>query len=209
MRLVEIDMNHKIILKFIYKEKLFRINLDVINKNMTHIIIPSLLEDNQVLDPSKMQDVEIIYTLQEGIFTFTSLTFEVAEYQGMRVYYVSSQENIERLNRREAYRLFIGEILKVTIVNKQGKRKIVEGVLKNVSVTGMCIVLKNELETGDTLKCLYNFEGLNIYLSGKIIRKEKMQRYHAFSYGCVFKDHNSGVSRMIALKHLRRKNSKQ
>jgi uncharacterized phage protein gp47/JayE len=61
----------------------------------------------------------------------------------------------------------------------------------------MSIVLKQEFDIGTTMRILYNFEGLNFLLQGTVIRKDKMSGYRAFSYGCIFRDPNHGINRII------------
>jgi c-di-GMP-binding flagellar brake protein YcgR len=203
VRIYDIEIENKLIIKFIYKDKPFKMVVDLIAKKNKSIIIPSILENNKALAPSSLANVEIIYTVKEGIYQFKSTKFEANIYQGMRVYYVTSQEEVSRLNRREAFRVFIGELSQIDVDAEDGTKKEFEGVLRDISVSGMCIVLKNELDIGTTISIIYNYEGLNIHLLGKITRKDKVERYNAFIYGCKFKETNNGVNRVVVLKQIR------
>ena len=209
MKLTEIETENKLILKFKYKGKPFSMVVALIAKNSQYIIIPSILENDQVVDPASLTEVEIIYTIKEGVFCFTNNKLDATTFNGIRVYYVSSEEDIQKENRREAYRVFIGDLVKILAVTPKGKKKNVEGILKNLSVTGMGVMSKQEFELGTTLRIIYNFEGVNFLLLGQIIRKDKLYRYRAYSYGCKFNDANNSVNRIIMLKQLRQKNSKK
>ena len=162
--------------------------VDIITKNYKHIIIPSILENDQVVAPSFMSEVEIIYTVKDGFFQFEAIELEASIHQGMRVYLASSPTETSRVNRRDAYRVFIGELVKINIMTENGIKKDFEGVLKDISVLGMGLILKNEFEIGTTMSIIFNYEGLNIHLLGKVVRKDKIKRYRAFSYGCLFKE---------------------
>jgi c-di-GMP-binding flagellar brake protein YcgR len=205
MKITDIDTDNKLLLKFKYKEKSYSMVVVLFAKNAQHIIIPSILENNLVVNPEQLKEVEIIYTVMDGIFRFGELKMESAFFKGIRVYNVSSDEDITRSNRREAYRMFIGELMTVTVVMENGNKRNIEGILKNISVTGMSVVLKQEFEIGTTMRILYNFEGLNFYLQGTVIRKDKMKGYRAFSYGCIFKDPNHSINRVIIQKQIRNK----
>lgn len=206
MKIIDIETENKLIIKFKYKDRPFSMIVEIIAKNNKYIIIPSILENNQVVDPNTLSEVEIIYTVKDGIFLFEATSLEISVYQGMRVYLVSSDEDINRQNRREAYRVFIGELVKINITTEDGKKKNIEGIVKNISVTGMGIISKHEFEIGTTMSVLYEFEGIYFHLLGEVIRKEKIHRYKAYSYGCMFKVPNNNINRVITQIQIRNKN---
>lgn len=203
MKIIEIEIENKLLLKFKYKEKPYSMIVVLFAKSAQHIIIPSILENDRVVNPEELKEPEIIYTVKDGIFRFGQLKMESAFCQGIRVYSVSSDEDVIRANRREAYRMFIGELAKVTVTMENGKKRNVEGILKNISITGMSIVLKQEFDVGSSMSILYEFEGLNFFLQGTVVRKDKMNGYRAFSYGCRFKDTNNSLNRIIIQKQTR------
>jgi c-di-GMP-binding flagellar brake protein YcgR len=205
MKITEIETENKLLLKFKYKVKPYSMIVVLFAKNSQHIIIPSILENDRVVNPEELKEPEIIYTVKDGIFLFGQLKIETAFFQGIRVYSISSDEDVIRANRREAYRMFIGELAKVTVAMENGKKKNVEGILKNISILGMSIVLKQEFDVGSTMSILYEFEGLNFFLQGTVVRKDKMNGYRAFSYGCRFKDTNHSLNRIIIQKQTRNK----
>ena len=205
MKITDIETENKLLLKFRYKDKQYSMIVVLFSKSPQHITIPSILENNVVVNPEDLKDAEIIYTVKDGIFRFGALKIESSYFQGIRVYNVSSEEDVTRANRRQAYRMFIGELTTVTVVMENGKKRTIEGILKNVSITGMSIVLKQDFEIGTVMRILYEFEGLSFFLQGKVIRKDKMNGYRAFSYGCIFKDPNHSINRVIIQKQLRNK----
>ncbi|MDF2906793.1 MAG: hypothetical protein K0R34_2114 [Herbinix sp.] len=209
MKITDIETDNKLLLKFKYKEKSYSMVVVLFAKNALNIIIPSILENGQVVNPQELKEAEIIYTVKDGIYRFGSLKLESAYFRGIRVYHVSSDEDITRSNRREAYRLFVGELVKITVETENGKKRSVEGILKNISVTGMSIVLKQDFDINTSMRILYDFEGLSFYLQGKVIRKEKMNGYRAFSYGCIFKDPNHSINRIIIQMQTRNKKNNE
>jgi c-di-GMP-binding flagellar brake protein YcgR len=208
VKIIDIEANNKLIFRFKYKEKPYSMIVDIIAKTSKYIIIPAILQGNQVVDPGLIMDAELVYTVKDGVFQFTNLKIDVSMIMEMRAYLVSTEEDISRLNRREAYRVFIGEILKITTISKGGRKRTYEGILKDVSVLGMGVILKSDIEIGSMISILYTYEGLNVYLLGEIIRKEKIGRYRAFTYGCKFKDPNNTINRIVILKQIRSKNEK-
>lgn len=203
MKITDIETENKLLLKFKYKEKPYSMIVALIAKSSKYIIIPSILDNNLMVDPASLEEVEIIYTVKEGVFRFEQLTMEAASFLGMRVYNVSTEEDITKLNRREAYRVFIGEVVTVMVTTEDGKKRNVEGILKNISVTGMGIVLKQDFEMGTTMRILYNCEGVHFLLQGMVVRKDKVKGYRAFSYGCLYKEPDNRLNRIIIQKQIR------
>ena len=205
MRLTDIDTEYKLILRFIYKDKPYSMMVSIITKSIQCLIIPAILDRNQVLDSNLITDAEIIYTVKDGVFIFKDIKLEVSTIMDKRVYLVFSEEDITRLNRREAYRVFIGEIVKITVITKNGRKRVYDGILKDLSILGMGIILKSDIEIGSSVNIAFQYEGLNLPLAGEVIRKEKMNRYRAYTYGCRFREPNSSIFRVIVLKQVKNK----
>ncbi len=208
MRLTDIDSENKLIFRFKYKDKSYSMIVDIITKSIQCLIIPAILNRNQVLEPNMISEVEIIYTVKDGVFIYKDIKLEASSIMEKRVYLLFSEEDIPRLNRREAYRVFIGEILSMTVISKSGRKRVYEGILKDVSILGMGVILKNDIEIGSFISIAFQYEGLNIPLYGEIIRKDKMNGYKAFTYGCKFKEPNNSIFRVIVLKQVKNKNEK-
>ncbi len=206
MRLTDIDTDYKLIFRFKYKDKPYSMMVSIITKSIQCLIIPAILDRNQVLDPNLITDAEIIYTVKDGVFIFNDIKLEVSSIMEKRVYLVFSEADIPRLNRREAYRVFIGEIIKITVVTKNGRKRVYEGILKDLSILGMGVILKSDIDIGSSINIAFQYEGLYLPLAGEIIRKEKMNRYRAYTYGCRFKEPNNSIFRVIVLKQVKNKN---
>ncbi len=205
MKIFEIDTENKLIIKFNHNDKNYSFFVSLLAKSSGYIVIPSILKNNEVVDPSLLKDAEIIYTVKEGVFRFPISKLQPEIFKGLRVYYTYSEKDTAIENRRESYRVFIGEIVTVLITNEDGRRKNVEGILKDLSITGMGVISKMEFEEGSLMQILFNFEGVNFLLSGKIVRKEKIRRFRAFSYGIQFTNPNYGIQRIIMVKQVRSK----
>ena len=205
MKIFEIDTENKLIIKFNHSDKDYSLFVSLLAKSSQYIVIPSILKNNQVVDPVQLKDAEIIYTVKDGVFRFPINKLQSEVFKGMRVYYTFSDSDATMENRREAYRVFIGEIVTVSITNQNGKKKNVEGILKDLSLTGMGVISKLEFEKGTMMQIIFNFEGVNFLLAGEIIRKEKIQRFRAFNYGVKFTSPNYGINRILMIKQIRSK----
>jgi c-di-GMP-binding flagellar brake protein YcgR len=205
MKIFEIDTENKLIIKFNHSDKDYSLFVSLLARSSQYIVIPSILKNNQVVDPAQLKNAEIIYTVKEGVFRFPISKLQPEVFKGMRVYHTYSENDVVVENRRDAYRVFIGEIVTAAITYQNGKKKNVEGILKDLSVTGMGVISKVEFELGTMMQIIFNFEGVNFLLVGEIIRKEKIQRFRAFSYGVKFTNPNYGINRILMIKQIRSK----
>lgn len=205
MKIFDIDTENKLIFKFNHNEKDYSLFVSLLAKSNQYIVIPSILKNNQVVEPDSLKNAEIIYTVKDGVFRFPIHKLQPEVFKGMRVYYTYSETEATLENRREAYRVFIGEIVTVAVTSQNGKKKSVEGILKDLSVTGMAVISKVEFEVGAMMQTVFNFEGVNFLLLGEIIRKEKIHRFRAFCYGVKFTSPNYGINRILMIKQIRSK----
>lgn len=205
MKIFEIDTENKLIIKFNHFDRDYSLFVSLLAKSSHYIVIPSILKNNEVVDPALLKNAEIIYTVKDGVFRFPISKLEPEVFKGMRVYYTYSEGETEIENRREAYRVFIGEIVSVLVTNPNGKKRNVEGILKDLSVTGMCVISKMEFEEGAEMQIIFNFEGVNFLLLGQVVRKEKVNRFRAFSYGVKFNTPNYSLNRILMVKQIRSK----
>jgi c-di-GMP-binding flagellar brake protein YcgR len=205
MKIFELDTENKLIIKFNHFDKDYSLFVSLLAKSSQYIVIPSILKNNEVVNPALLKNAEIIYTVKDGVFRFPISKLEPEVFKGMRVYYTYSESDVNLENRREAYRVFIGEIVSALVMTQNGKKKNVEGILKDLSVTGMSVISKMEFEEGATMQIVFNFEGVNFLLIGEIIRKEKVHRFRAFVYGVKFTSPNYGINRILMIKQIRSK----
>ena len=209
MKIIDIETEIKLLIKFKYKEKEHSLVVTLIAKRDHNIIIPAILEHDQAISPDALNEVEMIYTVKDGFYRFANLKMEGITYRGIRAYSIHSDEDVERSNRREAYRVFIGELVTVMVIKEDGNIRNIQGILKNISNTGMGVILKQDFEMGTTMRIIYNFEGLDFFMQGKVVRKDKMRGFRAFHYGCAFKEPNNSLNRVMIQKQIRSKNEKQ
>jgi c-di-GMP-binding flagellar brake protein YcgR len=203
VKVSDIEIGKKLILKFIYKDIEFNMVVDIIQKEKDYIIITAILENGITLEPSLLKNINVMYIVKDGIYTFNSCNLQVMEYNKMRSYAVTCDDDVVKENRREAYRVFIGEIVKIRITPVSGPKIGTEGIIKNISVNGMGIILKREFKVGSKISILYTFEGLSIHLLGEVIRARKVPGRNYFDYGCKFYNANSMVNRVIMVKQMR------
>lgn len=208
MRLTEIDTENRLIFRFKYKDKAYSMPVNIISKSTQCIIIPAILNRNQVLDPNSITNADLIFTVKDGIYNFQDLKIEASTIMDKNVYLLFSDTDCTKINRREAYRLFVGEILKINVISKDGSTKVYDGILKDMSILGMGIILKNDIEIGTMINVQYSYGGICVQLVGEVIRKSKMDRFRAYTYGCKFFEPNNSVFRIIVMKQLTVKKDK-
>ncbi len=111
-------------------------------------------------------------------------------------------------NRRNAFRLFIGEEMPIYLNTAEGP-KAVSVRIKDISETGVGFVTKEEIDLERTFRLkLKDTKGV-INLNGIIVRKEYIGTLASYLYGGKFNEKNEQLAKFIARKQseaLRKKN---
>lgn len=119
------------------------------------------------------------------------------------VFYTIDLESVgKRVNRRGAYRQYIGQGVFARI--GAGTPEI-QVVLKDISNTGFAFIYREEIENYQRSMVLVQYEyrdeveSFNLTLSGRVVRKQQLEDGR-FLYGCVLVKKNDLISKFVTYK---------
>ncbi|MDF2951495.1 MAG: hypothetical protein K0S18_1078 [Anaerocolumna sp.] len=191
-------------LNFMYKEIARSMLVEKRNASNNVMYIPAILDKNIPIPESEMEDVKIIYKANDGITTFHPVKLELRKFNENYIYIVICENNAERQNRREAFRVFIGEQIMLTVKFRDGHENKCQGVLKDISVNGMGIVSGVNLEGAITISFVYEvWEGYQILLTGQLVNSQKLER--GYLYGCKFNERSEILSKFTVKRQIMNK----
>ncbi|MDF2609292.1 MAG: hypothetical protein K0R92_766 [Lachnospiraceae bacterium] len=189
-------------LNFIYKEEARSMIVEKRNASINVMYIPAILDKNIPILESEMEDVVISYKANDGITIFNPVKLELKKYNENYIYIVTSDCNAERQNRREAFRVFIGEQVTLTVKYKDGHENKCPGVLKDLSVGGMGIVSGVNLDYVASISIVYEvWDGYNILLTGHVVNSVKLER--GYLYGCKFNERSEVLSKFTVKRQIK------
>lgn len=162
------------------------------------VLIESLKHGDRVLNVS-FKGLVILLTanLEPLPIRFSEVQLETVQYKG-EIYHLAKakREGVE-VNRRENFRVYIGED-GMAQINEHKKGR--EVLVKDVSISGFAIVAKDDLEADDAkVRLSYKDKESRIILQGQVVRKELIDESKIL-YGCKLEKTPDGLAKYLNQK---------
>ena len=141
--------------------------------------------------------LRLIINFDDKIFMWDDITIKLVKYDNEIYHKIDLNGEGKPFNRREAYRIYIGEDMPVYINTASGPIAL-SVLVKDLSESGVAFITKEELEIGRTIRIKLKDNSHIISLSGKILRKEFLPNLNSFLYGCKFLEKDQKLGNFIA-----------
>lgn len=194
MRLTEFELAHSVELEILRdgKKAILLTSVEGIINNSV-LLTPIHLDGKIVGFPSSLT-VNLLYPENGQLFCWNDIVVKAVRYHGQVYHSVELNGAGFILNRRGAYRVYIGETKKIFHRNMAGNR-LFDVFVRDLSETGMCFMSKEHFEVGKTVYLQLKFSGTEINLRSKILwKRETPNRTTTFLYGCKFTEKNKFLS---------------
>lgn len=199
MLIDEIPIGANIEIEVRYKGKSVSFNSKVIYLHQNSILIDPIVVNDKTIGFNDNCRVNLIVKIDGKVYLWDNVAVKLVKYDGKIYHQISIQGEGKPYNRREAYRMYIGEDMPIYLNTAQGPTTITV-LVKDISETGVGFITKEELDINRTIRLkLKDFNNL-ISLSGIIVRKEFLPHLDSFLYGCKFHEKNNKLGRFIARK---------
>ena len=172
----------------------------------TVLLTPIQINDKLVGFPPNCT-VNLLYVGENQVFCWKNITIKAVRYEKNVYHSTELIGDAEILNRRGAYRVYIGEQMLLTAFSASGP-KTYHVNLKDLSETGMAFFSKEEFDVGRTVRLHLSIKkGQELLLSSQIIRIQEFDNRQDKLYGCKFIEKNN---RLIGiLMHLQQERQRQ
>lgn len=191
MRLTDFEMTHSVELEILHDGKKTTLLTSVEGMIKNSVLLTPIHLDGKIVGfPSKLT-VNLLYPENGQLFCWSNVTVKAVRYRGHIYHSVELLGNGFLLNRRGAYRVYIGENKFLHYRNHSGT-KLYEILVRDISETGMCYMSKDDFEVGRTVHLQLRLtNGHELSLRAKILwRRENPNRNTTFLYGCKFTEKN-------------------
>lgn len=198
MRLSEIPDKTNLELHLSLKDKHYTINVNTQFKASEYVFIQPISNNGIPIDKLVPYNPTLIYKTMDGIFLFKNLNIKVVYYKGTCLYAISSSFEAERENRRDAFRVFLSDATSLKITKRDGKVIELFGLLKDLSLTGMGIILKYKTEDILSMEITIDCErNTKMTLSGEVVRITELPNQKGYLYGCRFYQTKETLNRYL------------
>lgn len=90
------------------------------------------------------------------------------------------------VNRRQAYRQYIGEEMPITLLRQDGHRDALKVLVKDLSETGVGLVSDVKMETDDSIRLRISDAGFLMSINAVVVRIQEDKERRDRIYGCQF-----------------------
>ncbi len=179
--------------------------LHIINDS---VLIAPIKVDEHTVGFNETCRTNFLYVIDGKLTIWENVAVKLVRYDGGIYHKIDVIGEGKPYNRREAYRLFIGEEMPIYLNTAAGP-KAVSVRIKDISETGVGFLTKEEIDVERTFRLkLKDTKGV-INLNGVIVRKEFLETLASYLYGGKFHEKSEQLARFIARKQgeaLRKKN---
>lgn len=191
MRLTDMEMTHSVELEILHdgKKTTLLTSVEGIIKNSV-LLTPIHIDGKIVGFPPKFT-VNLLYPEDGLVYCWNNIAVKAVRYRGHLYHSVELTGQAIPLNRRGAYRVYIGtnmNILKLT----QAGAQLHEVFVRDISETGTCFMSKTDFTVGRCIRLQLRLKsGHELSLRSEILwKRENPNRKTTYLYGCHFTEKN-------------------
>lgn len=198
MKFTDFEMTHSVELEILHEGRktiLLTSVEGIINRSV--LLTPIHLDGKIVGFPPKYT-VNFLYPEDNQVYCWSDITVKAVRYQNQTYHCVDLPNTAYVLNRRGAYRVYIGENMNIYQFGRAGAQ-LHEVLVRDISETGMCFMSKEDFGIGRTIRLhLRSKNGYDFSMNAQLLwKRENPNRMSTYIYGCKFMDRNKLLSRYL------------
>ncbi len=170
--------------------------IDVINNS---ILVSTIKVNDQTIGFSDKCRLNFLYKTDGKVYIWENVNVKLVKYDGGICHKIDLFTEGKPYNRRDSFRMYIGEDMPLYVNSATGPTAI-SVLVKDISETGVGFIAKDEIDIDRTIRIKLKDNATIINLSGVIVRRDFLQNLNAFLYGCKFNEKNDKLGKYIAKK---------
>lgn len=175
------------------------------------VLINAITVDEQTIGFSDKFQINFLFKSEGRLYLWENVTVKLVKYNDAIYHMIELFGEGKPYNRRDAYRMYIGEDMPVYVNSATGPTAL-SVLVKDISETGVGFITKEDIDIERTIRLKLKDNNTIINMSGVIVRKEYLDNLDSFLYGCKFNEKSNHLSRYIAKRQseaLKKKNMTQ
>ena len=130
-------------------------------------------------------------------FVWNDPKVRLVKYAGNMYHMVSLPGEGNYVNRRQAYRQYVGEEMPITLTRHDGGKDVMTVLVKDLSETGVGIVSDVMMDVDDSIRLRISDEGFLMSINAVIVRIQEDKDKRDRIYGCQFTEKIPKLSQYI------------
>lgn len=197
LRIDEISKEGSIELEVKYNGNTASFFSEIVLVRENSVLITSIKVNEHTVGFSDKCTINFLYKFDGRLYIWENVSVKLVRYDGAIYHKVDMVGEGKPYNRRDSYRMYIGEDMPLYINSPSGPTAITV-LVKDISETGVAFISKEDININRTIRLKLKDHNMLISLSGVIVRKEYLEHLDSFVYGCKFNEKNNRLGKYIA-----------
>jgi c-di-GMP-binding flagellar brake protein YcgR len=163
------------------------------------VLITSIKVNDQTIGFSDKCQINFLYKTEGRLFLWDNVSVKLVKYDGTIYHKIDIFGEGKPYNRRDSYRMYIGEDMPLYVNSSSGPSAL-SVLVKDISETGVGFISKDDMDVDRTIRLKLKDNNAIISLSGVIVRKDFLANLGSFLYGCKFNEKNNMLGKFLAKK---------
>lgn len=190
MQLQDLEQNHSVELQVTFNGKTATF-LTVLEQSIApSVLLSPVLLNGKVVGFPPACNISFLYPTKEKVYVWHGVTVKAVRYKNKVYHSADLIGDAETMNRRGAYRIYLGSDMDITIFTSEGP-KAQRALIKDISETGFSFLSQDAFDTGRTLRLNLDVAKGTLKLAAQIVRKQPLEDRQEFLYGCQFSGRNT------------------
>jgi c-di-GMP-binding flagellar brake protein YcgR len=160
------------------------------------ILINSIKVNDQTIGFSDRFQLNFLFKTEGKLYIWENASIKLVRFNGGIYHKVEIIGEGKLYNRRDSFRLYIGEDMPLYVNTANGPNAL-SVLVKDISESGVGFITKEEIDVDRTIRLKLKDNNSIISLSGVIVRKEFLENISSYIYGCKFNEKNNALGKYI------------
>jgi len=176
--------------------------------NSDYILLEPILIDGQTVGFGSSCTIDLLCLQEQALFGWRSVSLSLIKSKGHVYYKVPLSEEAGPYNRRNAFRVYIGETMQIFVFQHTGPKPF-DVLVRDISETGFGFISKEKYDVSRTVRfTLPLTDRKSLALAAKIVRRDFDEEKQTYSYGCKFAESNASLSGYLMQRQRERQQDK-
>lgn len=173
-----------------------------------YVLLQPILINGQIVGFGSSCTIDFVCVQESGVFAWRSVSLSLVKVKGNTYYKVPLPDEAQPYNRRNAFRVYIGETMTISVFQNTGPTPC-NVLVRDISETGFGFISKEKYDITRTIRFSIPLTGRkSLTLTATIVRREFDEEKGTYSYGCKFVEPNSSLSGYLMQRQRERQQGK-
>ena len=193
----DLQLNHSVELEVNINGKTTTLLSSIEKISNTNVLLSPIFIGGKLVGFPPEYSISFIYMDETVVYCWKNISVKAIQYQGNVYHCVTLLTEAEVWNRRNAFRINVGETMEL-ISFGEGGPKTHKVFVKDISETGMAFISSETFFVKHTIRLkLKIFSGQIIQLSAQIVRTQPTKNENETLYGCRFLEKSHFLSKHL------------